>query len=488
MIIVLLINLYVTRVVLNVLGVTDYGVYSAVCGIVSMLAFLNTSMSNGAQRFYNYELGKNGEAGVQRVYATVLVIQLLVALLLVFFAETIGVWYLNNRIVVPPERFAAAKWIFQFSILSFVFVIMQAPYLAAVMAHERMNFYAIVSILDAFLKLGIVFLLPVFGHDKLIMYGFLLMLINLFNLSIYLIYTKKSFKYMHLGGRLDRGLFKSILSFSGWNILGSLAGAGKEQGVDLVLNFFCGPVVNAARGVASQINGGIQSFVANLTIAIRPQVVQSYAQGNVSRTMSLTYSISKVSCCVLYLLGYPIGLEIDYILRVWLGSSIPDHTASFVVIIILTSIISNLNTAVSGVVHASGRMKYYQISGAFFSILTVPMAYMCMRLGLNPEAALWSIFACTFLGQIASLVILKSIVDYSIVDYLKCILLPVLLVVITSFAVPLIPRLMMPVGPVRLIVVLGSAFLAGSISVYLLALNKDERELFKAMFKRIKDK
>lgn len=486
LIVVLAINLYVTRVVLNTLGVVDYGVYNAVCGIVAMLGFLNTSMSNGAQRFYNFEYGKSGEEGVQKVYITSLVIQSLVAVLLILFAETIGLWYLNNKIVVPVDRLPAAKLIYQFSIVSFVFVIMQAPYTAAVMAHERMNFYAIVSVLDAVLKLVIVWLLPLFDMDKLILYGVLLMLINIFNFFIYFIYNKINFKSIRLGKRLDTSLFKSMLSFSGWNVFGSLAGVGREQGVDLVLNFFCGPIVNAARGVAAQVNGGVQNFVANLTIAIRPQVVQSYAQGNIHRTLSLTYSISKLSCCIIYLLGYPIILEIHYILNIWLDGTIPEHTESFVAIIILTSIISNLNSAVSGVVHASGKMKYYQISGASFSLLSVLVAFICMKYGLAPESAIWSIFFCTLLGQVAALLILKTIVNYSLLEYVQKIILPFTYVVGASFLIPLVPRLLMDEGLLRFGIVFLLSVVSGSIAVYFLGMNKDEKQLlYEGLLKRI---
>ena len=356
MVIVLCITLYTTREVLAVLGVEDYGIYNVVCGFVSMFAFLNTSMSNGIQRFFNYEYGKNGEEGANQVFWTALVIQAILALVIILLTETIGMWYLYHKMVIPAERMLAAQWIFQFSILSFLFLIMQAPFTAVVMAHEHMNFYALVSVLDALLKLGIVFLIPVLKGDQLILYGILMALISLVNFGLYYVYTKTNFAEIELPRILDKQMFRPMLSFSGWNLFGSFSNMMKEQGINLIMNLFFGPIVNAARGIASQVNSGLQSFVSNLSIAIRPQIVQSFAIGDTTRTIRLMFSMSKLSCCFLYMIALPVIIEIDYILKLWLGNNVPAHTAMFVIIIVLTSFLNNLNAAVSAVIHASGKM------------------------------------------------------------------------------------------------------------------------------------
>lgn len=488
MVFVLGITLYTTRVILNILGVEDYGVYNVVCGFVSMFAFLNISMSNGIQRFFNFELGKNGVDGANKVYNTALLIQFILAIIIIILTESLGLWYLHNKMVIPDGRMFAAEWIFQFSVMSFLFIIMQAPYAAAVMAHERMDFYAIVSVLDAVLKLGIVFAIPVLPGDKLIVYGLLYSLINILNFVIYYIYCKKNFAEIKIKRYFDKSLFQSMLGFSGWNIFGSISGVMKEQGINLVINLFFGPVVNAARGVAAQINGGLQSFVSNITTPVRPQVVQSYARGEYVRTMNLTYSVSKLSCCFLYLCALPVVLEIDYILRLWLGNTIPDHTNTFVIIVILTSFVNNLNAAVSGVIHASGKMMVYQTVSSTISLMCVPCSYFGLKFGMSPEFALLMVMGWAAISQIASLFILKTIVSYSIRDYLKSVLWPLLAVMIVTFWPALFIHEYMTSGFIRFLIVGITSVSVSSLGIYYIALNRSERGLINSFLSKFKQK
>lgn len=488
MVFVLIITFYTTRVILNILGVEDYGVYNVVCGFVSMFAFLNTSMSNGIQRFFNFELGKNGDDGANKVYNTALLIQSILAIVIVGLTESFGIWYLHNKMVIPTDRMFAAEWIFQFSILSFLFIIMQAPYTAAVMAHERMGFYAVVSVIDAILKLVIVFTIPLFHGDKLIVYGILFALISVINFFLYFIYCKRYFPEIKIKRYFDKKLFGSMLGFSGWNVFGSLSGVMKEQGINLVLNFFFGPIVNAARGVASQINGGLQNFVYNITTPVRPQVVQSYARGDYERTMNLTYSVSKLSCCFLYLCALPVALEIDYILKIWLGDSIPEHTNTFVVLIILTSFVNNLNAAISGVVHASGKMMIYQIVSSCISMVSVPAAYIGFRYGLSAEFALLMVLVWTSISQLVSLFILKSVIDYSIRKYHRSVVLPiVVLILLTCWPSFLIHRFMEE-GLARFLIVCLVSVILVSLGIYYFALNKSEKSLINGTFIKFKQK
>lgn len=481
MVIVLCITLYTTRVLLNALGVEDYGVYNVVCGFVSMFAFLNTSMSNGIQRFFNFELGKNGVEGAKKVYNTSLLIQFLLTIIIVILTESFGLWYMHYKMVIPPERFVAAQWIFQFSIISLVFVIMQAPYAAAIMAHERMDFYAIVSVLDAFLKLAIVLVLPFISADLLIIYGLLVMLISIVNFLLYYGYSKRKFEEIQFDKTFHRDLFKSMIRFSGWNIFGSLSGVMKEQGINLVLNAFFGPVVNAARGVAAQVNSGILGFVSNITIPVRPQVVQSYSKGDTKRVMNLTYSISKLSCFFLYLLALPICYEIDYVLHLWLGNNVPEHASVFVVIILMTSMMNNLNGAISAVVHATGIMRKYQLISSVTVLSSIPLAYFGLQLGLCPEFALWMVFLSMTLAQIAALVILKGLIEYSIKDYITKVLCPITFVIISTIWIPYIIKSNIELGFMRFFIEGVTSVLVVCISVYFLGLNNTEKNLIKSM-------
>jgi len=490
MVFVLGITLYTTRAILSVLGVEDYGVYNVVCGFVSMFAFLNTSMSNGIQRYFNYELGKNGAKAAIKVYNTSLVIQATLALIIIIIVEGIGVWYLHNKMVIPVDRMIAAEWIFQFAIASFLFVIMQAPYTAAVMAHERMDFFAFVSILDAVLSLLVVFALPYLPFDALMIYGFLLLLVKATDFSIYFIYCKKNFEEIKFKKVLNKELFRHMLGFSGWNLFGSFSGVVREHGVSLIMNLFFGPVVNAARGVAAQINAGLQSFVHNITTPVRPQVVQSYAQGNIKRTMNLTYSISKLSCYLLTMLALPVCLEIDLVLKIWLGNNIPNHAASFAIIVIACSYQGNLNAAVSSVVHATGRMRKYQLYCSLVKIVSVPVAYMLLKLGMSPEKALLSVFFFDIMGHITALFILRQLIEFSVVDYHKRVVWPIILVLLLSLTITYSVHSIIENDYIRFGAVLITSFLAVGFSFYYVGLDSSERafviQLVTAIKKKIK--
>ena len=478
MVVILLISLYTTRVVLRALGVEDYGIYNVVAGFVSMFVFLNTSMSNAAQRFFNYELGKNGVKGAQDVYNTSLKIQLILAFFVLLTTESIGLWYLHHKMVIPAGRMFAAESVFHLSVCAMFLTIMNVPYMAAVMAHERMDFFALLGIFDVVFKLLIVVLLPFFSGDKLILYGILYLFISFLNLLFYFIYSKKNFVEIKLSHNQQKGLFKSMLSFSGWNFFGSFSSIMKEQGLNLILNLFFGPIVNAARGIANQINGALQGFVNNIAIPVRPQVVQSYAAGNYSRTMSLTYTVSKLSVFFLLIISLPIIYEIDFILKLWLGDNVPKHTNTFAIIVILISFVNNLNAAISGVIHASGKMMKYQVVTSSISLLCLPAAYIALRLGSSPEFAMIMVLLFASISQIASIKILQEIVSFPINDYLSKVIYPIILTVLLSVFITYIPHLVFDERLSRFVITLLLGLSVTSITGYYVCLNKSERIMF----------
>lgn len=481
MVVVLTINLFTTRIVLQALGVVDYGVYNVVCGFVVMFSFLNTSMSNGIQRFYNYEFGKNGEEGANKVYCTSLYIQAFLAVIVVVMVEAFGLWYLHNKMVIPEERIIASEWIFQFAVISFVLGILQAPYAAAVTAHERMDFYAIISVLDAVLKLGIAYIIFVISLDHLVVYGALMAAISFVDLAIYYLYCKKKFGEILFRRQFDKQMFKSMIGFSGWNLFGSFSGVMVNQGINLVLNFYYGPIVNAARGVAMQVNGAVQSFVSNISMPVRPQVTQSYARGDIVRTMNLTYGISKISCAIVIILAVPASLEIDYLLELWLGDSIPEYTNVFTVLILLTSLVTNLNWAISGVVHATGIMKKYQIWSSLAKIGAVPLAYIAFLYFKIPILALLIVFMCEILAHVIGLFVVRRLVGLSVLDYFKRVVVPVLIVLISDIVVLSPIRLLLSEGLVRLFVLSITSLIVVCSSLFFIGLNKSERLFVKQM-------
>lgn len=436
MVFVLFVSLYTSRVFLNVLGVEDYGISNVVAGFVSMFSFLNTSLANAIQRFYNAELGKNGSKGITKVYNTSLVIQGIIALFVVALLESVGLWYLYEKMVIPSDRFEVAFWLYQFSTISAAVVIMQSPFTAAVMAYERMNTYAVISILEVILKLGFALALPYISIDRLLMYGAFYMVLSILTFLSYFIYSKKEFKELHFQRSYKKSMFKDMISFSGWNLCGTFACMIREQGLNMVLNIFFGPIVNAARGVAYQVSGALQGFVSNLSLAAKPQMVQSFATGDSSRTIKLMYTMSKFSFIFLFVLSVPVIFNIDYILHLWLGNVVPDHAANFVILVIITNFMNNLNAPLSNVVYATGKMRNYEVTFSVINLLIIPISFIVLKLGAPAEMAFIVYLVMTVFVQIGCLLVIQTLTKISLSDYFMSLIVPI--VIVACITLPLI--------------------------------------------------
>lgn len=428
MVFVLFVSLYTSRVFLNVLGVEDYGISNVVAGFVSMFSFLNTSLANAIQRFYNAELGKNGSKGITKVYNTSLVIQGIIALFVIALLESVGLWYLYEKMVIPSDRFEVAFWLYQFSTISAAVVIMQSPFIAAVMAYERMNTYAVISILEVILKLGFALALPYICIDRLLMYGAFYMILSIITFLSYFIYSKKEFNELHFQRSYKKSMFKDMISFSGWNLCGTFACMAREQGLNMVLNLFFGPVVNAARGIAYQVSGALQGFVSNLSLAAKPQMVQSFATGDSSRTIKLMYTMSKLSFIFLFVLSVPVILNIDYILHLWLGNVVPDHAANFVILVIITNFMNNLNAPLSNVVYATGKMRNYEVTFSVINLLIIPISFIVLKLGAPAEMAFIVYLVMTVFVQIGCLLVIRTLTKISLSDYFMSLIVPIVIV------------------------------------------------------------
>lgn len=485
MVFVLSLTFYATRAILKILGDDDYGIYVAVCGFVTIFSFLNLSVSNGIQRFYNYELDRNGSDGPCLVYNTALRIQLIAAILLLIIIEVAGIWYINKKMVIPADRLDAALWAFHFSVVGLIFSTLQTPYAAAVIAHEKMDYYALVNVFDAFLKVGIVFLLPCISFDSLATYAALFSSINFLNLLLFSCYAKWNFPEIKFKKHIDKSMFRPMISFSGWNIFGSFSGMMKEHGINLIINLFCSPAVIAARGLTAQINAGLMSFVSSIIIPVRPQVVQSYAMQDYDRTLNLTYSVSRVTSCVIVLITLPIILDTHYILWLWLGNNIPAYTEPFAIIIILISFVNNLNCAVSGVIHASGRMMLYQTVTSAVSLMCLPTAYMLLKYNFSPNYAILMVLLWTIISQYVSLLIMKRVINFSISSYAKEVLWPLIKMTLLAAIIPAFIRLNMEDGLLRFLLIGTSCVVMTTICCYRLVLQPSEKELVKEYCKRI---
>lgn len=311
MLLIMLVTLYTSRVVLKSLGVEDFGIYNVVGGFVSMLSFLNTSIANGFQRFFNFELGKERIGTVKRMFSVSLSIQIGLSLLILLLAETVGLWFLNASMNIPSDRIVAANWVYQCSVLMLIITLFRAPYDAIIIANEKMDFYAYIGICEVVFKFLIAYVLVKVPYDVLVSYAILMAFVTIGIFICYVFFVHARFAYLHFVPIIDKGLMRQMLGFSGWNVIGSLAHLMKGQGVNIVLNVFFGPVVNAARGIAFQIQSGVTVFVGNFQLAARPQMIKSYAAGDVSGLISLFYRISRFSFLLLWLIILPLLFKIN---------------------------------------------------------------------------------------------------------------------------------------------------------------------------------
>lgn len=374
------IGLYTSRVILNTLGVEDYGIYNVVGGIVTMFSFINGSLSTSTSRSITYELGRGDLKRMRAVFGTGLTIHALLSLFIVLLAETIGLWFMYKEMQIPVERMEAAMWVFQLSVLSTVLSIMIVPYNAAIIAHERMSAFAWISLLDVSLKLIIVFLLVVIPFDKLVIYAILFFLITIVDQMIYIVYCHRHFQETNVGFDFDKGLAKEMFSLAGWTLFGNGAYMLNTQGVNMLINVFFGVVENAARGIANQVNGIVNQFVGNFMMALNPQITKYYASGDYQSAYTLACRGAKFSFLLMYFIALPIMLESDQLLTMWLG--IPPQNASvYVVWTILASLTTVIGQPLITLQLAQGEMKKYQIYITFFGLYPFPLTWLGYYLG-----------------------------------------------------------------------------------------------------------
>lgn len=385
MMIILCIGLYTGRLVLNTLGVEDYGIYNVVGGFVTMFTFLNGAMATATQRFITFELARGDINTQTNVFSTSLIIHFALAAIILLLAETIGLWFIYNKLVIPETRFTAALWVYQLSILSCCLSIISLPYNAEIIAHEKMSAFAFISIMDVTLKLVIVFLIQIYPCDKLIFYAILMFLVQLLDRLIYGAYCSRHFPETKFKMIFDKRLLKDMNNIAGWSLFGNLAGVGYTQGLNILLNMYFGPAVNAARGVAVTIQGVVSGFVSNFQMALTPQITKSYAVKDLSRMHSLIYSSSKFSFFLLFLVVLPLILEAQMVLTVWL-KNVPEHSVWFMRLILCIMLVEALANPLMVSSQATGKVKIYQsvVGGTLLMIL--PVAYVVLQMGGKPES------------------------------------------------------------------------------------------------------
>ena len=485
MLFVLVANLYITRAVLKSLGVVDYGIYNVVAGFVTMFAFLNTSMSIAIQRFFNFEKGSGKLNTQSAVYNSALVIQLIIGITTLVLLESFGIWYVNNVMVIPIERIFVTNFVFQFSALSLFVVIMQVPYSAAIMAYERMDFYAIVGVIDVIFRHVAVISLPFVSFDKLNYYGALVASVSLIDIACYYIYVNKNFPNLVVNFHSGKRFFRPMFSFSVWNLLDMFAFTMKGQGLNVLLNGFFGPIVNAARGVAAQIMAAIQGFSSNIVTAFRPQLVESYAQGDYERTNSLMFGMSRISFGLLYILTLPIFLEIDYVLSIWLDGNVPQYTPVFTKLVLIDMLVNSLNTPLSQVVQAVGKLKTYQIIRSFVVLSILPISWFALKSGADPTIVFVVSITISLINQPVSMYLLRRVYAYSYNDYLCRVILPCILLILFSIPIPIIVQLYFPQGIYRFFLIIGISVAICLLLSFFLMLSKMQRSELSLIIKKL---
>lgn len=417
MLFIMAVTLYTSRIVLKTLGVVDYGLYNVVGGIVTMFTFLNGSMGAATSRFITFALGKEDFDGLKKIFNIALEIHIAIAIIIIFLAETIGLWFFYEKMTIPAERLDAAFWVYQISILTAFFSLTQVPYNATIIAHENMKIYAYVGIYDAVMKLLIVYLLPKSPIDKLIYYAILLFLVTISVQVFYRYYCIKHYSETAISFCKDKKLLKEMFGFGISDMIGNIAVLAQGQGLNLLLNVFFGPAVNAARAIAYQVQGAITRLSDSFITAVKPQIIKLYAQNQIKEMMSLVSTSSRFSFYLMWLVALPIILEADYILTLWLGEY-PDHTVSFFYLIMILCLIQTLKSPRTTVFHATGHIMLANLTVGSVLCAAFPLAYVLLKKGSNPESVFWAANISMILSEFVSVFILKKYISYNATKYM----------------------------------------------------------------------
>lgn len=470
------VSLYTSRVVLNALGVEDYGIYNVVGGVVAMFSLISASLSSATSRFFTFELGKNNHAELRNLFSTAITIHLVLAVTVMLLAEVLGVWFLNYHLNIPTSRMPAANWVFQCSILSFAVGVLSVPFNASIIAHERMNAFAYIGILDVVLRLCLIICLANFPFfsDKLIVYAIMLSCVSLFMQSIYMSYCRRHFTECRFRMSWNRSLINKMSSFAGWNFIGCSSAVLKDQGVNILLNMFCGPAVNAARGISYSVNAAVGSFVGNFMTALNPQITKSYASGNYQYMESLAQWGSRFSFYILLILALPILFETDFVLKLWL-KDYPEHTANFVRLVLVLSMVDSLSNTLITLQLATGKIRNYQLAVGGMLLMNFPVSYIFLKLGYAPEVtmvvAIVLSLACLFLR----LTFLRWMVKLSVGGYLIHVLANIVLVSACASILPCAIYAGMDDGLCRFVLLVVTGVLWTSMIVYLVGCSSGEK-------------
>lgn len=483
MLFILLLGLYTSRVVLNTLGVEDFGVYEVVGGVVAMFSILSSSLSTAISRFITFSLGKNDPEESTKVYSTSIIIQIVLTIVIVVLIELIGVWYLYHKMNLPEGRIDAANWVLQCSIATFGLSLINVPFDAEIVAHEDMKIYALFSILDAILLLLIVVALRFIQADRLVMYGVLIMCSSVLMRFLYILYCKRHYQECHFTLRLDKRLLKELGAFTGWHLMGESAWIINNQGVTLLVNFFFGVAMNTARGIATRIFGLVNKFSLNFMTALSPQITKTYAEGDLKAMHTLIFRGTKLSYYLMLILAIPILAETPIILRLWL-KIVPDNAVLFARLSVVSALIIVLGTPLVKAQLATGNLKKYQIVISSCTIGVFPLTWIAYKCGLPAEWTYHIFNLVYFIVLFVRIYLVKDLIDLPWKKFLTGVYLRVFVVSIVAAALPFLLCWLQPASVWRFIEVLIVSTISVCATVYAIGLNKEERGFLLGYVKR----
>lgn len=483
MLVIMVVTLYTSREVLNVLGVEDFGIYNVVGGVVTMLSFLNSSLTTSTQRFLNYEMANNDAKSLRTVFSNAEIAHVIIAVISAIMIEVIGLWLLYNKLEIPSEQFNATLWVFHFSVLSFFITVISSPYNAAIIAHERMNIYAYFSIIEVLLKLFSVYLLYVISYNKLIVYGALNLIICIIIRMVYNLYCYKNFEECRGKRILNIKILKQLFGFSGWMIFGCISDTLSKQGVNILINIFFGPALNASRAIAVQVQSAVNMFVTNFMTAVKPQIIKKYAAGQYESMYKLVFSSSKMSYYLLLILSVPVLIYTKDILTLWLVN-VPEQCVIFTRLVLIELLITAAYTPIAQVNQASGKIKRYQIAIAVIYILNFAFTYGAYKIGLPAYYTFVVSIIMSIIGLFVRVFILKIENHFPAKEYLIKIMLP--LIPTTSIIYVLQYALKYFSGGISFINILPIILIGATVScviIYFVGLNIQERNFIKSNIK-----
>ena len=495
MVILMAINLYTSRIVLEKLGVEDYGIYNAVAGFISMFALMTNSLTAAISRFLTFELGKLSVADeregickrLRETFSTSIIIQVIIGLIIIVLSESFGIYFLNSEMNIPESRMTAANWVFQISLITFFINMISIPYNAIIIAHEKMSVFAYIGLFQGFSTLFIAFLIDAFPLDSLITYSGLLCMLSIIIRLQYGMYCNHNFEESRFSCVFRKDLLKEIFGFAGWNFIGASSGVLRSQGVNVLMNIYCGPVVNAARGLSVQVNSAVQQFSGNFTTALNPQITKHYATGDTNYSISLVFQGARFSLYLYSFLAIPIITETDTILNLWLHE-VPEHTIAFIRLVMIYSMIESLSGTMTTLMLTTGNIRNYQLLVGGLQLLHFPAAWIVLAAGLEPELTYFCAMGVALCCLVARLYMLHKMVNLPVKQYFKNVFLNILIVVTVAIIPPFAVKYIMTEGFIRLCVVTIVSFTALAASIYYIGCTSKERMMVAAKLSMITNK